>query len=190
MRIAAAVLFSVTCFFAGIECHAQDSCPLLLPPPKPGDKPLTAPELVHRTLITTLPENRLRFAFGDVELILKCGTKEDAAMFFGWVRDTSTQMIGATVVEADRDVVRVSWDNGFKPNLAAFRFTFDKPLDAIPHPGDKIIITGTYSSYSREPFQINLTNPSFVRLPPSQSKQLGDAELPGQDLGPAADAPQ
>jgi hypothetical protein len=35
-----------------------------------------------------------------------------------------------------------------------------------------------------------LTNPSFVRLPPSQSKQLGDAELPGQDLGPAADAPQ
>jgi hypothetical protein len=77
---------------------------------------------------------------------LKCGTQEDAAKFFAWIRNTSLQMVGGTVVEADQDVVRVSWDDGSMPNLAAFRFNFDKPPDAIPHPGDKIIISGTFAN--------------------------------------------
>jgi hypothetical protein len=190
MRIVAAILFSATCFSVGISCHAEDSCSVRQAPAKPGEKPLTASELVHHVLFTTLPENRLRFGYGDVEVMLKCGTQEDAAAFFAWVRNTSVRMVGATVVEADQAVLRVSWDDGFKPNLAAFRFNFDKPLGATPHLGDKVIISGTYSSYSREPFQINLTNASFVLLPPGQSKQSKDGELAGQDIGPAADAPQ
>jgi hypothetical protein len=190
MRIAAAILLSATCFPVGMGCYAQDSCSVRQAPTKPGDKPLTASEKVHHILLTTPPWNQLHFAFGDVEAILKCGTQEDAAKFFAWVRNTSVQMVGATVVESDQDVFLVSWDEGFKPNLAAFRFNLDKPLDAIPHPGDKVIIRGTYSSYSREPFQINLSNASFVLVPPRQSKQSMDGELGGQDLGPATDAPQ
>jgi hypothetical protein len=84
---------------------------------------------------------------------------------FAAVRNTSIQMVGATVAEADHDAIRVSWDDGFHPNLAAFRFNFDKPIDTIPHPGDKIQISGTYSSYSYEPFRINMTNPSFALMP-------------------------
>jgi hypothetical protein len=75
-------------------------------------------------------------------------------------------MAGATVVEADQYAIRVSWEDGFKPNLAAFRFNFDTPLTAIPHPGEKIFISGTYASYSKVPFQINMANPSFRSLPP------------------------
>jgi hypothetical protein len=166
MRFAAPILLAATCFFVGIDCHAQDPCSGTVRP-KSEEMPLTKAEQVHRILLTVPPEERPHLVFGDVEFILKCGTPQDAAEFFAAIRNTSAQMVGATVVEADQDFVRVSCDDGFKPNLGAFRFTFDKPLNLIPHPGDKIQISGTYSSYSREPFQINMTNPSFVLLHPN-----------------------
>ncbi len=168
MRFAAAILLSATCFLVGVECYSQDPCSARFVSPKPGERPLTPSELAHRVLLQTPPEERRHLAFGDVEFILRCGTQQDAAEFFASLRNTSVQMVGAAVVEADQNVVRVSWDDGFKPNLVAFRFNFDRPINAIPHPGDKIIINGTYSSYSQEPFQINMTNPSFVLLHPGQ----------------------
>lgn len=167
MRFAAAILLSATCFFAGINCYCEDPCSGTVRP-KPEEKPLTKAEVAHRALLKTPPEKQRDLYFGDVEFILRCGTQQDAAELFAAVRNTSVRMVGATVVEADQDAIRVSWDDGFKPNLAAFRFNFDRPLKAIPHPGDKILISGTYSSYSRDPFQINMTNPSFALLPPRQ----------------------
>ena len=168
MRFAAAVLLSAMCFFLGTDCYAQDPCSAVLTAQKPDEKPVTTSEIVHRMLLKTPPEGRRSFAFADVEFILMCGTQQDAAEFFAAVRNTPIQMDSVTVVEADQHVVRVSWDDGFKPNLAGFRFNFDRPLTAIPHPGDKIVISGTYSSYSQKPFQINMTNPSFVLLHPKQ----------------------
>jgi hypothetical protein len=161
MRFAAAILLSTTCFFAGIDCYAQDPCSTHFAQ-KPGERPLTSSELVHRVLLLTPPEDRPHLALADVEFILRCGTQQDAAEFFVAIRNTSVQIANATVVEADQDVVRASCDDGFKFNLEAFSFKFDSPLNAIPHSGDKILIGGTYSSYSREPFQINMTNSSFV----------------------------
>jgi hypothetical protein len=38
-------------------------------------------------------------------------------------------------------------------------------VTAIPLPGEKVVISGTYSSYSQDPFQINMTNPSFRIIP-------------------------
>lgn len=167
MRIVATFLLSGMCFFVGIHCYAQDPC-AIRHASKPGEEPLAASELVHRLLLQTPPEKRRQIAFGDVEAILKCGTQEDAAEFFAAVRNRSARMYNVAVAEAGQDFVRVSWDDGFNPNLRAFRFNFDQPVDVIPHPGDRVTISGTYSSYSRDPFQINLTNASFV---PMNSKQ-------------------
>jgi hypothetical protein len=116
-------------------------------------------------MLTTTPENRPRLAPSDVEFILKCGTQEDAEALFAAVRNTSVKMVGVTVAEANQNSIRVTWGDGFKPPLGAFRFNFDKPLTAIPTPGEKITIIGTYASYAREPFQIIMTNPSFALLP-------------------------
>jgi hypothetical protein len=162
VRFAAAIFLSATCFFAGIDCYCQDPCSARFVNPKSGETPLTSSELAHRVLRQTPPEERRRLAFCDVEFILRCGTQQDAAEFFAAVRNTSVQLAGATVVEADQDVVRVSWDDDFKPDLVAFGFNFDRQLNAIPHPSDRIGISGTYSSYSQQPFQINLTNPWFI----------------------------
>ena len=162
MRTFAVILLFTTCFFVGFDCYSQDPCAARLVSSKPDEKPLTSAEIVHHILLTTPPDQRHNLGFGDVELILRCGTQQDAAEFFAAVRNTSIQMVGATVVEADQHVIRVSWEgDGFKPHLVAFRFNFDSPLTAIPHPGEKILISGTYSSYSQEPFQINMMNPSF-----------------------------
>lgn len=168
MRFAAAILLSAMCFFVGIDCYSQDPCSGTVRL-KPEEKPLTKAELVHRVLLQIPPEKRRDLVFGDVELILRCGTQQDAAELFAAVRNTtSNQMVGATVVEAYQDAIRVSWDDGFKPHLVAWLFNFDRPLNAIPHPGDKVQISGTYSSYSQDPFQINMTNSSFALLPPRQ----------------------
>jgi hypothetical protein len=165
MRFAAAILILATCFFRGTGCYCQDPCSVRVSP-KPGERPLTSAEIVHRMLLQTPPQGRRYFALSDVELILKCGTQQDAEALFAALRNTSVKLDGGTVVDASQSVVRVSRDDGFKPNLAAFRFNFDSPINAIPHPGDKILISGMYSSYSREPFQIDMTNSSFVVLPP------------------------
>lgn len=167
MRTSAAILLLATCFFVGFDCHAQDPCSQSVST-KPDEKPLTSAEFVHRLLVQTPPKERRLIYFGDVEYILKCGTQQDAAELFAAVRNTTVQMFGATVVEADQHVILVSWKDGFKPSLVAFRFNFDTPLTVIPHPGEKILISGTYLSYDREPFQIIMTNPSFRPLLPEQ----------------------
>jgi hypothetical protein len=69
-------------------------------------------------------------------------------------------MYGATVFEAGQNFIRVSWDDGF--NSGAFKFNFDMPLSAIPKVGQKVSINGTYSSYSRELFQINLVGKFII----------------------------
>jgi hypothetical protein len=112
-------------------------------------------------MLTTTHSERRRLDPADVALILKCGTPQEAEELFTDVRDAPIKLVGATVVEADQNVIRVTWDDGFKPSLAPFHFNFDLPLTAIPHPGDKIDIVGTYSSYSREPFRITMKNSSF-----------------------------
>jgi hypothetical protein len=57
MRIVAAILLSATCFSVGISCHAEDFCSFRQAPAKPGGKPLTASDVVHHVLLTTVPEN-------------------------------------------------------------------------------------------------------------------------------------
>jgi hypothetical protein len=164
MRTAAAMLLLTTCFFVGSDCYAQDPCSGTVRV-KSEQKPLTKAEIAHRALLKTPLEERRHLAFTDVEFILRCGTQQDAAELFAAVRNTSVQMGGATVVEADQNAIHVSCDDGFKPHLVAFRFNFDRPVIAIPLPGEKVVISGTYSSYSQDPFQINMTNPSFRVIP-------------------------
>lgn len=161
MRSVAAILFFATCFFVSIKCYSQDPCSARYSS-EPNAATLTAAELVHRVLLQTPAAEWNRLDVADVEFVLKCGTQQDAERFFAALRDTSMQIGAATVVEAGPDFVSVAWDDGSHPNLGTFRFQFDQPLIAIPHPGDKVLIRGTYSSYKQEPFCIYMTNASFI----------------------------
>ena len=167
MRIMAAVVLCATFLFAGMEGHSQDPCTTEYRS-KPSEKPLTGTELVHRNMLLIPFEKWRRFGFGDVEVFLRCGTQQDADEFFTALHNTSTEMPGATVLEADRDVVLVAWEgDGDNGHLGTFAFRFSSPLTMLPHPGDKIDIRGTYSSYSRMPLQINMTNSSFIFIHPA-----------------------
>jgi hypothetical protein len=162
MRHAAATLLLTICSLVNINAYSEARCPAHVTSGKPGEKSLTSSELVHHVLLTTPSEVRPHLIFGDVEFILKCGTQEDAEEFFRDIRNKSITMGPVSVIEAGQNFVRVAGDDGFKPNLAAFQFNFQTPVIAIPQPGSIVRVYGTYSSYSREPFRINMTNSSFV----------------------------
>lgn len=169
MRTATAILLLGTCFFVGIDCYPQDPCSAHFDSVKAEVKPLkSAAELAHRVLLTTPSEQRRHLGAGDVVQVLMCGSPQDAAELFAVLRDTPIHLVDFTIAEADQHFIRVRWDGAFKSDMpfTAYRFNFDPPLTAIPHPGEKIIIDGTYSSYSQEPFQINMTNASIHPVPP------------------------
>src|SRR5271170_3243324 len=169
MRTTTAILLLGTCFFAGIDCYPQVSCSAYFASVKTEVRPLkSAAELAHHVLLITPPENWRHLVSGDVEFVLKCGSQQDAADLFAALRNTPIHLVDATIAEADQHFIRVRWDGAsrFDMPLTAYRFNFDPPLTAIPHPGEKVIIDGTYSSYSQEPFQINMTNASIRPVPP------------------------
>jgi hypothetical protein len=164
MRVASFV-FCATCLLFCVRSYAQsDACPAPVTKSNSTEKPLTSAEIAHHALVMSTGEQRRKFYWGDVEFILRCGTQQDAAELFTAVRNESVRMNGATVFEAGQNFIRVSWDDGF--TSGSFKFNFDSLLSKIPKPGQKVLISGTYSSYSREPFRINLVNSSFLPVSP------------------------
>ncbi len=146
VRIPVTILLAATCFFAGIESYSQDPCS---PPAslKPGEKPLTGSELVHRGMHYTTSENASHLSYADIEFFLRCGTDQDAEEFFSYLRNSSRQIVGATVLEVGQDLIRVAWDgDSYNGHLGTTLFRFDDPLVAIPQLGQKVIISGIYSS--------------------------------------------
>ena len=171
MRATTAILLLGTCFFVGIDCYPQESCSAYFASVKMEEvvKPFkSAAELAHHVLLITPSENWRHLVSGDVEFVLKCGSQQDAADLFAALRNTPIHLVDVTIAEADQHFIRVRWDEAFRFDmpLTAYRFNFDIPLTAVPHPGEKVIIDGTYSSYSQEPFQINMTNASIHPVPP------------------------
>jgi hypothetical protein len=165
MRTLAVIVLSAMFFYGGIDCYSQDLCSAIVVR-KPDEKPLPPSEITHEIMLSqNTTEKRRTISLEDVEFILKCGTLQDATELFAALRNTSVPMPEATIVQASEYAIRVSWYDGFK-HFEAFRFNFVTPLTAIPGPGDKVLISGTYSSWSRDPFQINMTNPSFRLLQP------------------------
>jgi hypothetical protein len=162
MRVASLVLCTA-CLLLGMRSYAQsDLCSARATNPDARRRPLTAAEVAHHALRVTPLDERRNIYWGDVEFVLRCGTPQDAAELFDAVRNEPVRMQGATVFEEGQHFIRVSWDDGF--NSGGFQFNFDAPLSAIPKPGQKVSISGTYSSYSREPFRINFANSTFLPL--------------------------
>jgi hypothetical protein len=169
MRATTAILLLGTCFFVDIDCYPQESCSAFFASVKEEVKPFkSAAEIAHRALLTTPPERRHDLAVLDVELILKCGSPQDAADLFAALQNTPIHLADVIIAEADPHFIRVRVDEPFRSvvSLTAFKFNFDLPLTAMPHPGEKVIVDGTYSSYSQEPFQINIMNASIHPVPP------------------------
>lgn len=170
MRAAAAILFSVMSFSGGILCYSQDPC-AVRHESGPKKSSISAAEIAHGALVQMSPDGWNKFAAGDVEFILRCGTQEDADRLFAVLHNTSMQMGEVAVQEANQNAIRVVWHDGNHPALGAFRFEFDKPISLPPSPGEKVIISGTYSSYSRAPFRINMTNAAFTLRPLPRTEQ-------------------
>jgi hypothetical protein len=167
MRTVAGLVFTATCLLSGVKSYAQDDpCSARIVNKTLTNKPLTFAEAAHLAFVTTSAANLNKLCWPDVVLILRCGTQQDATEVFAAVRNEYVRMLGATVFEASQNFVRVSWEDGFNSG-GLFRFNFDQPLSAIPKPGQKVLISGAYSSYSREPFQINLANSSVLSMPDS-----------------------
>lgn len=162
MGVAGSILLSAICFFVGIQCYAQNPCPARYSS-KAGEKPLTAAEQVHRLLLQTPREEWGRLWAGEVLAILRCGSRQDADEFFTAFHNTSAQMDGI-VLDADQSSIRVVVHDS-DSHLGAFWFTFNRPLAAIPHPGEEVVISGTYSLCNRNPLQIKMTNSSFSVVP-------------------------
>jgi hypothetical protein len=171
MRTATAALLLGTCFLASVDCYPQETCSAYFDSVKMEGAVKafkSTAELAHHVLLITPKQNWHHLVSSDVEFILKCGSPQDAADLFTALRNTPLHLVDATIAEADQHFIRVHWDQdfGFYKNVTAFKFNFDTPLTVIPHPGDKVIIDGTYSSYSQEPFEINMANASVRPVPP------------------------
>jgi len=121
--------------------------------------------LVHRDLQQTPANEFNHLVLGDVEFFLRCGTLEDTERLFAALQDRSI-LVEGIVLDASHSLVQVELPDELKPNIGAFWFTFDMPLTQIPHVGEKVLIGGKYSSYSRSPFRINLTNAKLIFPPP------------------------
>jgi len=125
----------------------------------------TNAEIAHRLMLVTSERDLDKLFFGDVAFVLKYGTPEDTAKLFAAVQNKPILMLGALVAGAGDSSVRVSWDDGIDPATPAFLFTFDQPLLARPPTGAKVVLTGTYAAYSKEPFEITLSHATFGPLP-------------------------
>jgi len=195
MRVAL-VIVSAFCIIFGVRSYAQGGpCPAHLSNANPSEKLLTPTEVAHQIVVNSTPEEMRQLYWGDVEFVLRCGSEQDAAELFAAIRGQTVRMNGAAVFESGRDFISVSWDDGF--NLGGFRFSFDTLLRVLPIPGQRVLISGTYSSYSREPFQINFANSSFIpmlakpelikprsRFPSGMTNQLGQTTVyPSASLG-------
>ena len=164
MRAVTGLVLSATCLLLAASSYPHDEhCSARIVSKNPAERALTFAEAAHHAMMETPPTERRKLYWGDVELILRCGTQQDATQLFAAVRKETVRMNRATVFAADQNDVRVSGDDGF--DSGAFRFNFDRPLPVVPKPGQKVTISGAYSSYSRDPFQINLTNSSLVFMP-------------------------
>ncbi|MGO4515128.1 hypothetical protein AB4Y89_05005 [Terriglobus sp. 2YAB30_2] len=115
------------------------------PAPSPAD-------IVAQTISSTPDLSTL--ALSDREFILAYGKKEDADKMWAVLQGKDVKIPDVVVVEATGSVIKGSVsDDAVQSKAADFTFNLKEPLTKVPAVGDKIVIAGTYDSYTQSPGQ-------------------------------------
>ncbi|MEO6922764.1 MAG: hypothetical protein ABI064_01800 [Acidobacteriaceae bacterium] len=139
------------------------------PAPKPED-------LVKQTIAST--PDLATLAISDKEFIIHYGQQADADKVFDTIKGKSVEIPGAIVVSATPDAVMVAVSDDSQeanPPVADFTFKMKDPLTTLPAVGDKIVLDGTYDSYTQKPLMINMIN--SVIVPPKPVKPVRKAPV-------------
>jgi hypothetical protein len=102
--------------------------------------------------------------------------KTDADEVFDAVKGKSVEYPDVLVIAATPDSVQVAVsDDSVQAKTADFTFNMKEPLPAtakpgeaaIPKPGDKVTIDGTWSSYTQTPLMITMTDGVIIPKKPA-----------------------
>ncbi len=126
----------------------------IAPAPSPAD-------IVSQVIASTPDLGAL--AISDREFILTNGKPEDAAKAWDPVKGKSVQFPDVTVVSVSDTAIQVSVsDDAVQSKTADFTFQLKAPAKTPPAVGDKINISGTYTSFTPNPIMITMTDGEIV----------------------------
>ena len=130
----------------------------------------TPASIAHDTVTNTADLSTL--ALSDKEFILQYGTTEEAEKVFTTIKGKSVQIPDATVIAATDSSVQVAVsDDAIQSKTADFTFTMKEPLKTVPAVGAKIVLTGTYNSYTQTPVMIKMTDGELIEPKKAPAKK-------------------
>jgi hypothetical protein len=112
-----------------------------------------------------------KMALEDREFVLQYGTqkddsgKTDADKVFDVFKGKDVEIPGAIVVAATPDQLQVAVSDDAqqqKPPVADYTFNMKTPLRKVPAVGDKVTLTGVYTSYTAKPVMIVMSDSEIV----------------------------
>lgn len=134
-----------------------------------------APAPTNASIVTDTMKNTAdlsTLALSDKEFILQYGTTEQAEKVFTTIKGKSVQIPDATVIAATDSSVQVAVsDDAVQSKTADFTFTMKEPLKTVPTVGAKIVLTGTYGSYTQTPVMITMTDGELVEPKKAPAKK-------------------
>jgi hypothetical protein len=154
----------------------------LNPPPDFKIKPAPSPADIVANVIATTPDLST-LAISDKEFILQNGKPEDAAKVWDTIKGKSVQIPDALVIESSPTVLKVAVsDDAVQSKTADFTFNMKAPdegakktpaqeaaakktadeVAAATAVGQKVTLTGTYTSYTQNPVMITMSDGEVV----------------------------
>jgi hypothetical protein len=125
-------------------------------------KPAPSPADVAAQVIASTPD-LATLAISDREFILQNAKPEDAAKVWDAVKGKSVQIPDATVVSVSDTELKVAVsEDAVASKTADFTFQLAAPLKTPPAIGDKVTVTGTYASFTPNPFMITMSDGALV----------------------------
>jgi hypothetical protein len=167
--------------FDGMVAVAKDNLtpPPVCPPPPPGAPatppagclnvtPAPKPEDMVANLIATTPD-LAALAISDKEFVLQYGRPAaegrpaDADKLFDSIKGKSVTLPDVLVIASTTSQVTVAVsDDAIQNKTADFVFNFKEPLKTAPAVGEKVTMSGTYDSYTKDPLQIIMSDSAVV----------------------------
>ena len=142
-------------------------------------KPAPKPEDIVANLISTTPD-LATLALSDKEFVLQYGKKEDADKVFDTVKGKQVEIPGALVTAATADQLQVAVsDDAVQSKTADFTFNMKTPLTKVPTVGEKVNLTGTYTSYTQQPLMITMSDGEVVAAA-KKAPARGTAKAPAR----------
>lgn len=119
------------------------------------------PEDIVTNLIATTPD-LASLAISDKEFVLQYGKQEDADKVFDTIKGKSVELPGVVMAAAADSLQVAVSDDAIQGKVADFTFTMKEPLKTLPNVGDKVMLDGTYASYTQKPLMITMSDGTVV----------------------------